>query len=123
MRTMTQASVIIVEDDAMLGEIFAAVLETAGLKVELLADGSGAYESIAAQQPSLVILDMHLPHVSGLDILAQVRANPALAHTPVIVVSADAQMAQQADAQADAIMLKPVSKQQILSIAKHLTTD
>lgn len=118
---MQQPSAIIVEDDAILGGIFAAVLEASGLTVELIGDGADAIERICARRPDLLILDLHLPHTSGLDILRCVRADADTARTRVVVVSADANMAHAAGAEADIVLLKPVTKQQILAVAKRLT--
>ena len=52
--------------------------------------GGDGLAAIRAEPPSLVLLDMHLPDMDGLDVLRELRSDPALADIPVIVVSADA---------------------------------
>ncbi len=113
---MDLPTIIVVEDDTILGESFADVFRLNNYSVELIADGDGASAKIRALAPRLLLLDMHLPHVSGLDILQELRADPALASMKIAVVSADAVMVQNSETLADAALLKPVTVDQLLSL-------
>lgn len=89
--------------------------------------GGLAIQHLAVTLPDVVILDLHLPFVSGADVLQQIRADPRLARTQVIIITADLFRAEALRDQTDAILLKPigfirlqnlVAKLQALQIAK-----
>ncbi|MCA9905014.1 MAG: response regulator [Anaerolineae bacterium] len=113
---MSEPTIIIVEDDTILGESFAEIYRLNDYNVQLIADGQGAAAAIRELAPRLLLLDMHLPHVSGFDILKELRADPALDSMKIVVVSADAVMAQASEALADATLLKPVTINQLLGL-------
>ena len=86
-------------------------------------NGADGIRLARAERPDLVLLDMHLPDMSGLDLLRHLKADPATATVPVIVVSADA-TAQQVDAALDAgavrYLTKPVGVIELLSTVDDL---
>ncbi|MCL4302351.1 MAG: response regulator [Anaerolineae bacterium] len=100
--------VLIIEDDPKLAAIFSAAFQQANYKTEIIQDGQLATQQLANTIPEVVILDLHLPFVSGADILTQIRADPRLAHTHVVVVTADLFRAEALRDQADAVLFKPV---------------
>ncbi|MCC6617077.1 MAG: response regulator [Anaerolineae bacterium] len=110
------SNIIIVEDDITLGESFADVFRLNDHAVDIITDGLHAVEQIRSAMPNLLVLDMHLPHVDGLDILNQLRALPELADLKIAVVSADATMVNTSVALADAALLKPISIGQLLGL-------
>jgi DNA-binding response OmpR family regulator len=59
---------LIVEDDIELSDIFSVVLRASGMDTEIVRDGKQALGRINATMPDVVVLDMHLPNVSGLEI-------------------------------------------------------
>ena len=73
---MNTPFVLIVEDDTELSEIFAFILQAADLQTEVVRDGLLALNRIKETLPDLIILDMHLPNVSGATILTQLRQEP-----------------------------------------------
>jgi two-component system cell cycle response regulator DivK len=111
---------LIVEDDIELSDIFSVVLRASGMDTEIVRDGKQALGRINATMPDVVVLDMHLPNVSGLEILAEVRANLTLRGLRVVVVTADALLAKASEDQADMTLLKPVSFSQISDITSRL---
>ena len=79
--------------------------------------------AIRAQQPDLVLLDMHLPDIDGLELLRQLQADPGTANIPVVVVSADAIPAQVDEALAAGArhyLTKPVNLASLLSVLDEL---
>jgi DNA-binding response OmpR family regulator len=114
--TMPKPLAIIIEDDANLSRIFSLTIQT-DFETEIYADGSVAYARIASAEPALVILDLHLPGKQGNDILAEIRATPRLAKTPVILCTADERRAETLYDEADIVLLKPVSPIQLRQIA------
>lgn len=77
--------VLVVEDEPGISTILAAYLERDGLRVQLAQDGDEAVQLFRQFQPDLVLLDIHLPHVDGIDVLRSIRDQ---GQTPVIMVTA-----------------------------------
>jgi DNA-binding response OmpR family regulator len=117
---MSTALALIIEDDEDLSMIFAAALAAAQFKTEVIQDGNTAAVRLAATRPDVVVLDLHLPNISGRELLEQIRGDARLAHTRVMLASADALMAQSMRRDADLVLLKPVSFSQLRDLAKRL---
>jgi DNA-binding response OmpR family regulator len=105
---------LIVEDDPEAGELFEIVLGAAGLIPFVVESGSKALSLMAASVPDVVVLDLQLPDVSGVDVLRDIRANPRSAETPVIVTTAHPRMAQEVadldpSEEATLVLVKPIS--------------
>ena len=86
--------VLVVEDEAniMLSLVF--VLEREGYEVRSATTGRDGLAEMRRQPPDLVILDLMLPDVSGYEVCQQARRDPALAETPILVLTARAQEAE-----------------------------
>ena len=113
------ASALIIEDDQKLASIFAAALKMVKFDPEIIHDGHTASTRLAATIPDLVVLDLHLPYVSGQDLLKQIRADARLTQTRVIIVTADSALAENLQ-EADLTLLKPVSMVQLRDLALRL---
>ncbi len=86
---MDRARVLIVEDELDLARLMKHALERSGTAVaEIVGSGDAALKAVAAQRPDLVILDLSLPVVDGLDVCRSLRAQPEVEPVPIIVVSA-----------------------------------
>ncbi|GII22563.1 response regulator [Planosporangium mesophilum] len=82
------ATVVIAEDDAALRGLFTRVLTRAGHHVDACPDGGSALARVRDHRPELVLTDVDMPPgMSGLDLLAMIRATPDLAPIPVIVTT------------------------------------
>ncbi|MBP7998739.1 MAG: response regulator transcription factor [Chloroflexi bacterium] len=117
---MSKPLALIIEDDPKLGDIFTYALEAADFVTELIADGDLARARLAEIVPSVVVLDLHLPHVSGEDLLQQIRADERLTRTRVMFATADARLANYLRQQSDLVLLKPISPAQLRDLAKRL---
>ncbi len=117
---MTKPYALIIEDSQDLADIFALALQGAKFETEIILDGQTALERLAEITPDLVLLDLHLPGVPGKKILRHIRADERLSETLVVVVTADAQLAQELDMQTDVTLLKPVSPSQLRTLALRL---
>ncbi|MEN9572514.1 MAG: hypothetical protein RL514_369 [Verrucomicrobiota bacterium] len=78
---------LIIEDDRIIGSIYSKKFAVEGFNVEVAEDGQTGLERILAFRPDIVLLDLMLPKLNGLEILARVRALPELQKLPVIVFS------------------------------------
>jgi DNA-binding response OmpR family regulator len=83
-----QRTLLVVEDDAALRDTIAYNLRREGYHVVTAADGVAALQLAAQQPPSLVLLDLMLPRLDGLDVCRQLRAKPETAHVPILMLTA-----------------------------------
>jgi CheY-like chemotaxis protein len=117
--------VLIVEDDADSREGLAEVMRSAGVRV--LAVGLGREGLRFAQElmPDLVLLDHRLPDVTGEEICRALRAHPATARTPIVIVSASPESISDAgpDEGPDVVLAKPCGFDAILATARLLLRD
>ena len=111
---------LIIEDEEDLAAIFSRVLEMAKFKTEIALDGGIALERLDTITPNLVVLDLHLPQISGADILHKIRASERLAETRVVIVTADLIQAEALEAQVDAVLIKPIRINQLLEVTNRL---
>ena len=117
---MTYSLALIIEDDPDLSTIFAEALRGAEFETEIVRDGNSALNRLEDIVPNVVVLDLHLPHVSGKDILQHIRDDSRLNETKVILATADASMADTLESMADLVLLKPISFGQLRNLAARL---
>ena len=82
-----QKRILLVEDDPIICRIYQHKLTMEGFQVDSCGDGEKALMFLKFSVPDLIILDLQIPKVSGVEVLQQVRARPALSGVPVIVFS------------------------------------
>jgi two-component system chemotaxis response regulator CheY len=115
------AKVLVVDDSSLARRTVRAVLEEMGHTVEEVSDGAQALERFYLGQPDLVVLDMVMTGMYGLDVLAKIREmNP---QARVLVVTADIQQSTQDQvraAGASAFINKPVNRQKLLTVVSDL---
>ena len=105
-------SVLVVEDNELNLRLFCDLLTAHGFIAEPVRDGRDAMARAAAVRPDLIIMDIQLPHVSGMDLIAAVKADPQLSSTPILAVTAYAGRDDEQrirDAGAEAYISKPIS--------------
>jgi len=81
-------TVLIIEDEEDAAELFAEMMRVSGFHVVKTSSSAPALAIMTAEKPDVVLLDIMMPEISGLDILRQMRGDPALVNIPVVVVSA-----------------------------------
>jgi len=109
----------IVEDNEDSVTIFRGALELAGYEVDVAYDGAVALKHLTEFVPDLIILDLHIPNVSGDKVLQQIRADVRLDDTRVFLATADANMAAQLRDQAELVLLKPIGFSQLKDLAER----
>ena len=85
---MSKTQILIVEDDADIRELITYNLEREGYVVAQAASGEQAIKLIARRQPDLVLLDLMLPEMDGLEVCRKLKAEPKTRSLPIIIVSA-----------------------------------
>ncbi len=114
---MTNPFALIIEDDKKLSVIFEQALKVAEFETEVVRDGHLALTRLAETTPAVVVLDLHLPGVSGKEILKKIRADERLANTRVMLATADPITAEALRPQADLVLIKPISFSQLRDLA------
>src|SRR5262245_47039742 len=82
--------ILVVEDDRDIAQLVARYLDKAGFAAEIAASGKDALASIAARPPDLLVLDLMLPQVDGLEICRSVRSAEKTSAIPIIMLTARA---------------------------------
>ncbi len=108
---MSDKTVMIVEDEDDAADLFAEMMRVSGYRVVSTNKGAPAIGMMTADKPDVVLLDVMMPEISGLDILRQMRRDPALAGIPVILITAKgmpADIKNGMEAGASTYLTKPV---------------
>ena len=117
-------SVLIVDDDPSIRKLVATTLEdVAGFELVEAADGNEALELAAAQAPAIVLLDIDMPGIDGLEACRRLRAEPGTADATVVMLTAAAgEEAERAaeEAGADLFLTKPFSPLELLRLVHDL---
>jgi len=115
--------ILVVEDDPDIAQLVARYLQKAGFTTEVIASGREAVGAISARPPDLLILDLMLPHVDGLEICRFVRGNDKIAATPIIMVTARADESDRIvglEIGADDYLAKPFSPNELVARVRAL---
>ena len=111
--------ILLIEDDPHSADLLTLYLEGAGLRVEVAADGVSGLHRARAIQPQAIILDVLLPALDGWTLLAELKADPATAAIPVVIVSMMDERGKGFALGAAEYLVKPVGRSQILDALAH----
>ena len=115
--------VLVVEDNALNLKLFCDLLRVHGHEALGVEDGREALDQARAFAPDLIIMDIQLPHVSGLDLIGQLKGDAALAQVPVMAVTAYAGKGDEERiraAGAEAYVSKPISVMKFIETVEGL---
>lgn len=111
--------VLVADDELHIGRIIQLKLEHGPYRVTLVPDGRAALEKVESDEPiDVVLLDIMMPYLSGLDVLAAIRSLPRRAETPVIILTAkgqDADRERALELGATDFLTKPFSPNKLLA--------
>ncbi|MCW1932994.1 response regulator transcription factor [Pararhodobacter zhoushanensis] len=116
-------SVLVVEDEPNISEAIRYILKRDGWAVTLVDSGAEALDFVTTARPSVMILDVMLPGVSGFDILHALRSRPETEDLPVIVLTAKGSVAVRdtaLQAGASRFMAKPFANAELLAAVRQL---
>jgi CheY-like chemotaxis protein len=120
-----QKRVLVVEDDPWIRSLMADLLAGEGYEVVEAPDGKQGLELASEREPDVILLDLAMPEVSGLDVLHELKSSNPTRDIPVIVVSAYAMLMMGSDARrADGVIQKPFDLADLLAqvqqaVGKH----
>lgn len=115
--------ILVVDDDPQIVRLVRSYLEQAGLQVDTVFHGDDVLPAIRAQRPDLVVLDLMLPGKDGLEITRLLRADPALAPTPILMLTArvdDIDRILGLELGADDYVTKPFNPREVLARVKAI---
>jgi two-component system cell cycle response regulator DivK len=123
---MTAKTVLYVEDNELNRKMVRHLLRGTSYRLIEASDGEAGMTMAREQQPDLILMDVQLPKVSGIEATRQLRAEPGTAHTPIIAItsfalSGDEQRAK--DAGASAYLAKPYSPFTLLGMIRQLLRE
>ncbi len=117
---------MVVEDNDLNRRLFCDVLKANGFEVEPVADGESVLETARATAPDLIIMDIQLPGISGVDLIEAAKQDTLLAAIPVLAVTAFAAKGDEErirSAGASGYLSKPVSIMPFMNAVKALLPD
>lgn len=120
---MSATRVLVVEDDPSVRGLLHTLLSTEGYEVATASDGLAGLVKAASTHPALVLLDLMMPDLGGVRVLEQMREDPELAGTPVIVVTGkvDAVPGIRALLGQDSVFVKPFAVADLLARVDQVT--
>jgi diguanylate cyclase (GGDEF)-like protein len=113
---MDKPFALIIEDDRDVAALFRHVIDLSGYRTEIALHGQVGVARLSNSQPDIVVLDLNLPGVSGVEILEMIHKDERLKHTRVIVVTAYAHIADSLPVEPDLLLLKPISIEQLTTL-------
>ena len=121
-----QKTVMIIEDEPDAAEMFAEMMRVNGFRVIKMFSSGPAIPMIAQEKPDVIILDVMMPDISGLEVLRYMRREPELATIPVIIVSAKSMPSDiklGLEAGATLYLTKPVGFRELVQSVEQVTQN
>ena len=118
--------ILVVEDNELNLKLFCDLLGAHGYEAEPVRDGREALERARAFAPDLVVMDIQMPHISGLELIEQMKADAELRHTPIMAVTAYAAKGDEErirDAGAEGYVSKPIAVLKFVEAVQKLLED
>ena len=115
--------ILIVEDNPQNMRLFEMTLRSKGYRLLTATDGEEALDMATRDKPDLIIMDIYLPKVSGLEVTKRLRQMPAFNHVPIIAVTAHAMKGDKEkiiEAGCDAYLPKPINTRQLPEVVTEM---
>lgn len=119
----TRKMILVVDDERDITELLSYNLKRAGFDVAVASSGRQALTAVEAQIPDLIVLDVMLPELSGVEVAGRLRANPRVAHVPILMLTAKTEEVDQVvglTVGADDYVTKPFSMKVLLARVEAL---
>jgi CheY-like chemotaxis protein len=114
---------LIIEDDFFTRDVLSLTLRRAHMDVDVVASGEEALTYLSKTHPDIAIVDLHMPHVSGYDIINTIRNNEDLKHILIMIITANPSAIKSPEAQlADAFLTKPIDIGRMITTIENLVS-
>lgn len=113
---------LLVEDDPLLRDALVALLENSGFAVHEAGNGATAIRTASEHRPDLVLLDLGLPDMTGLDVVRQLKADPLTANILILAVTGRAGSEERTrclNAGCDGYLVKPVPPRELVRVIRE----
>ncbi|HZS44720.1 MAG TPA: response regulator [Blastocatellia bacterium] len=122
---MSAISILVVEDDRDIRELITFILQIENFDVQSAADGREAIRILDQYTPNVLVTDLNMPHVSGIELIEHVRHNTSNPDLPIIVMTAfcGKPVDEAQSAGASIVLQKPVDHEMLLASIKWLTSE
>jgi diguanylate cyclase (GGDEF)-like protein len=117
---MEKPSALIIEDDRDIVALFRHVMDLAGYRTEIVLHGGVAVEYLSKTTPDIVLLDLGLPGVSGVEILRMMRSDERLKNVPVVVITAHSHLIETLPVKPQLVLVKPVNVEQLTNLVLRI---
>ena len=120
---MKKPQILYIEDNHLNIRLIQRNLKMLGYKLMFAEDGEKGLEIAFRELPDMILVDINLPTIDGIEVLKQLKTNPTTQHIPVIVLTADTMAKTRRaceDHQADGFLLKPISRDKFLHTIQRL---
>lgn len=120
---MMKQKILIVEDNPLNMRLIEMLLKANSYTLLQATDGEEALDIATREQPDLVLMDIRLPKVSGLEVARRLKENPALSHIPIIALTAHAMKGDKEkaiEAGCDSYLSKPVNTRELPRLVAHM---
>jgi len=120
--TRTGPQLLLVEDDPLLRDALVALLENSGFAVHEAGNGTTAIRTATEHRPDLVLLDLGLPDMAGLEVVRQLKADPMTAAIRIVAVTGRAGSEERTrclSAGCDAYLVKPVPPRELVRVIRE----
>jgi diguanylate cyclase (GGDEF)-like protein len=111
---------LIIEDDRDIVALFRHVMDLAGYRTEIILNGKAAADYLAQTRPDIVLLDLGLPGISGVELLAIMHADERLKDVPVVVITAHTHLIETLPVQPTLTLIKPVNIEQMTNLIQRI---
>ena len=118
--------VLVVDDSVTVRRVTQRLLVREGFRVALAQDGFGALEMLADEVPAVILSDIEMPQMDGFELVRNLRANPAFAHVPVIMITSRIAQKHRDHAKAlgvDHYLGKPYPEEQLLALVRDYCAE
>jgi len=115
--------VLVVDDDKTTRKMLSLILKSKGYDVVTAENGMDGLQKLGLEQINLILTDMNMPYMDGIEFTKQVRANPDFSHIPIVMLTteADEEEKQRAyKAGVDDYLVKPATAEQIVESMKRI---
>ena len=118
--------ILIIEDDEYSREAIEHLLNAEGCETKSAANGVSGYRAARRFAPNIIVLDLNLPDIDGVEVTARLKCSPELAHIPVVALTANAMHGDRERflaAGCDGYIPKPITKNELLTTIANLLAN